>query len=156
MKMSKEQGKAMITSAFFVKFFLFDFLFYIKDKLDWKKKVIKKHKLQNDEMIQVELATTEMYFSGILLHGYCMDLIKEWVEVEEGNATAIDLNNVPIPLKTMVFNHVGELEEALGAKKPTKKKHGDDDDNETVAYDRLDIDQYEDDKIYRFAYIKNL
>lgn len=116
-------------SYIMIKIFLFDFLYFVKDKLDWKKKILKKNKIPNDRMIEVELATTEMYFSGILMHGYCMDLIQEWQQGEEGNASSIDSNNLPIPMKAMMFNHIGELEEALGArsipKKGKKKKNTD-------------------------------
>jgi hypothetical protein len=56
-----------------------------------------------------------MYFSGILLHQYCMDLIQEQLGSSDGNGNKIDPTNLPIPKKSMVFNHFGDIEKALGA-----------------------------------------
>ena len=41
-------------------------------------------------MINVEMAITQLYFSGILLHGFCMELIKDLLESSDGNAPEVD------------------------------------------------------------------
>lgn len=60
-------------------------------------------------MIEVELAATEMYFGGVLLHKYCMDLLKEQLFNSQGNGNQIDPSNLPIPKNTLIFNHFGEI-----------------------------------------------
>lgn len=90
-----------------IKLLIFSYLFVIKDSFELKKKLLKQNKLKTDQMIEVELAATEMYFSGILLHRYCMDLIREMMETSEGNAPSIDQNNLPIPKPMLIFNHFG-------------------------------------------------
>ena len=66
-------------------------------------------------MIEVELAATEMYFSGVVLHKYCMDLIKQQLYNSQGNGNKTDPLNLPIPKPTLIFNHFGEIEKSLGA-----------------------------------------
>ena len=146
---------------FFIKVFLHKFLFEIKDNFEWKRQIMKKSKVKNNDMIEIELATTQLYFSGIILHGYCMDLIKEWFETSRGNVTSLQPTSVPIPRKILFFGHVGELEKALGIKDSLSAKNkqavrtnprG----VKEIAYNRLDINQYEDEKLYKFDFVKNL
>jgi hypothetical protein len=44
-----------------------------------------------------------------------MDLIQEQLGSSDGNGNKIDPTNLPIPKKSMVFNHFGDIEKALGA-----------------------------------------
>lgn len=122
LRLTREESKALVISFFFLKLFLGEFLFVVKDNFEWKKKIMKWNQIKNSDMIEIEIATTELYFSGILLHGYCMDLIKEELASSTGNAHALDPERLPIPLKMMFFNNIGELEEALGAKKAVSKR----------------------------------
>lgn len=122
LRLTREESKALVISFFFLKLFLGEFLFVVKDNFEWKKKIMKWNQIKNSDMIEIEIATTELYFSGILLHGYCMDLIKEELSSSTGNAHTLDPERLPIPLKMMFFNNIGELEEALGAKKAVSKR----------------------------------
>jgi hypothetical protein len=44
-----------------------------------------------------------------------MDLIRETFEASDGNANAINPTSLPIPRKSLIFNHFGDVEKALGA-----------------------------------------
>jgi hypothetical protein len=52
-KLSKEESKALIMSFFFLKLLLNEFLFVAKDKLDWKKNIMKKNNIKNSDMIEI-------------------------------------------------------------------------------------------------------
>lgn len=64
-------------------------------------------------------------------------------------------------MKVLYFNHVGELEEALGGLSSLAKKKktaivGRDLSLSDVKFKKLDIEQYVNEELYKFEYIKNL
>lgn len=64
-------------------------------------------------------------------------------------------------MKVHYFNHVGELEEALGGLKSTGENKkatlvGRDLSLSDIKFKKLDIAQYENEELYKFEYIKNL
>jgi len=40
-------------SFFFLKLFMNEFLFVVKDNFDWKKKIMKRNNIQNKDMIEI-------------------------------------------------------------------------------------------------------
>lgn len=63
--------------TFFIKLITYDYLFVIREDIDWKNQLLKKNNLKKSQLIEAEMVATQMYISGILLHRYCMDILKD-------------------------------------------------------------------------------
>lgn len=53
-----------------------------------------------------------------------MDLIRETLSASNGNGSSVNPSNLPIPKKSLIFSHFGDIEKALGAdvtNKPLKR-----------------------------------
>ena len=77
LQMEQIQSKALLMVCFFVKLLVYDFLFVIREDLEWKHRLLKQNTLKKSQMIEAEMVATQMYISGILLHRYCMDILRE-------------------------------------------------------------------------------
>lgn len=44
-----------------------------------------------------------MYISGVLLHRFCMDILRDEIKDTDGNADQISQSNVPVPMGAMIY-----------------------------------------------------
>ena len=54
-------------------------------------------------MIEAEVTATQMYISGVLLHRFCMDILRDEIKDIEGNVDQFTQSNIPIPMGAMIY-----------------------------------------------------
>lgn len=60
-------------------------------------------------MIEAEVTATQMYISGVLLHRFCMDILRDEIKDIEGNVDQLVQSNIPIPMGTMIYEAKQQL-----------------------------------------------